>query len=207
MDNRIKLSSGLVSFDTVGQDHDAYPAPGQQARYDHLRSYLIGVLTNQSSADEPSEFREGTPWFDLNSMTLKIRYDGSWVELSKVISTNGAASASNVIRLDDWIDGVNAALTTISPEIVFSGTCSNVDVTQIPIPETIRTNTLGQSIITSNSRAMVWVNGIMLNPNRCSLQNVGTLLVLLDPLQPNDRFTVSIKTIPSRHFYTNSIQV
>jgi hypothetical protein len=75
-DNRIRLSAPLIDFvndvGETGKSHDSFPDAGQ-ARYDHLRSYLIGLLSNQASYTEPTEFRLGSLWFDINSNSLKIR--------------------------------------------------------------------------------------------------------------------------------------
>lgn len=210
MDNRIILSSTLVEQDTAtGQDHDSYPSPGQQARYDWLRSYLIGLLSSQSSADAPSQYREGTVWFDLTAMAFKAYRNGSWVHITDAISANRQNAAEDSQSLSDWIDDVSDRLHSVKAEILFSGTCSNSDVTQIPIPESIRTTTAGVSVIDSSSRAIVWVNGVQLNPNHCTIQGSGTQVVVTsdDALQSGDRFTVSIRSIPSRYYYTNTVQV
>lgn len=88
-DNRIKLPAGEIDFDntvgTTGQSHDLYPYPGHQPRYDHMRMYLIGLLSQQASFDEPTEYREGTVWFNLNTMALMIRLDNAWVTYADAI--------------------------------------------------------------------------------------------------------------------------
>jgi hypothetical protein len=82
-DQRIQLPAPKIDFPTdvgvTGQDHDNYPAADTQPRFDWMRSYLIGLLCNQSSFDEPTQFRNGTLWYDLNELALKIRKDGEWV--------------------------------------------------------------------------------------------------------------------------------
>ena len=83
-DARIVLPPSPIDFadvGTTGQDHDTYPSSDTQARFDHMRMYLIGLLANQASigADEPTQFRNGTLWMDLTEGALKIRKDDEWV--------------------------------------------------------------------------------------------------------------------------------
>jgi len=96
-DNRIRYPAGLVDFagevGLTGQDHDSYPLQNTQARFDWMRLTLIGLLSNQSSVgDEPTQFRQGTTWFDLDggpdgAMKVRIREgsDGTWTTLADVI--------------------------------------------------------------------------------------------------------------------------
>lgn len=84
-DARIHLPGSPIDFPTdvgtTGQDHDTYPSPDTQARFDHMRMYLIGLLANQASigTDEPTQYREGTWWFDLTEGAMKIRKGDAWV--------------------------------------------------------------------------------------------------------------------------------
>lgn len=92
-DNRIRFPSNKIDFDAevgvTGQDHDNYPLPNSQARFDWMRMIIIGLLSHQASETEPSEYRDGTVWFDLNSNELKIwmggTTDGAWQPISKAI--------------------------------------------------------------------------------------------------------------------------
>ena len=115
-DDRINLQPPLVDFSlvgTTGQAHDTFPAPGQ-ARYDWMRSYLIGLLSHQSSFEEPIEFRLGTTWFDLNTSSFKYRAGAT----QPIILNEGDSwlSLSNGIQLDtgltlqDWFLQVQALL-------------------------------------------------------------------------------------------------
>lgn len=99
-DYRMRFPAGLIDFAAdvglTGQDHDNYPAPDQQARYDWMRLTLIALLTHQASASEPTQYREGSVWYDLNSNTFKV-YMGiteGWQPLSKVINVAEAGSAT-----------------------------------------------------------------------------------------------------------------
>jgi hypothetical protein len=106
-DNRIRLSSAKIDFDSefgnLGQDIDGYPPEGGQARFDHMRSVLLGLLAQQSSVNEPSQRRNGTPWFDLNTGSLKIWSDGEWRDYAEVIKIGSGS-------LKDWTDNVNSLL-------------------------------------------------------------------------------------------------
>jgi len=113
IDNRISLGPSEVSFgDGTGLAHDSYPAPGE-ARYDTLRSYLIGLLSLQSGFDEPVERRLGSLWFNLNDSSIKIRFDDG-----AIVSAAGTewVDVSNAILLDtdltlqDWFEQVKDLL-------------------------------------------------------------------------------------------------
>lgn len=118
-DDRINLQPPLIDFTndvgTTGQAHDTFPEPGQ-ARFDWMRSYLIGLLSNQSAFCEPIEFRIGTIWFDLNNASYKYRAGAtnpillnegdSWLSLSYGIELDAGLS------LQDWFAQVQALLVT-----------------------------------------------------------------------------------------------
>lgn len=88
-DNRLRFSSAKIDFATevglTGQPHDTYPGPGEQPRYDWLRMWYISLLANQSSYEEPTNYREGTIWFDLNGPTIKIYSESQWKEITEAI--------------------------------------------------------------------------------------------------------------------------
>jgi hypothetical protein len=109
-DNRIRFPSALIDFTTdvgvTGQEHDNYPAPGQ-ARYDWLRMYLLGLLSCQSSHTEPTQFREGTWWFDLNGPEMKVRVGGNWRPASEVIMAGSLTLAEFYGQFVDLQNRVN----------------------------------------------------------------------------------------------------
>ena len=89
MDNRIKFPATAIDFNEVGvtgQDHDNYPAGSQQARYDWMRMVIIGLLSCQSSDAEPTQYRDGTWWFDLTTLSMKIRIGEAWEPAAKVLA-------------------------------------------------------------------------------------------------------------------------
>lgn len=198
-DYRIKLPATRIDFpNTVGetgQDHDLYPAPGAQARYDHLRSYLIGLLTHQASHNQPTQYREGTLWFDLNDTTLKVRKNDLWVALSSAIALEPD------LTLLEWYETAKTTLTGLTPEVVFSGKCVANNISNITIP-----NQLSQSLY-SDSRVFLHINGSLVDPNNCALIGTPPTTVKLSTvvLSAGDVFTISIRRINNDNFLTSSI--
>ncbi len=205
-DNRIRLSSVKIDFATevgiASQDHDDYPPPQGQARFDHMRMFLIGLLSQQSSYDEPTEKRDGTPWFDLNTLALKIWYNGEWQSYSNAIqlSING----DTIVTLQSWYESVVDSLASLAPELFFGGTCTISGVSDIPIPTTL------QSQIYSDSRAFVCVNGQTIDPREVQFigsPNPTTLRLTTIELEANDNFAVTIRRVPSTSFITSNVVV
>lgn len=110
-DNRIRFSGPGIDFENevgrTGQDHDDYPQPYTQARYDWMRMFLIGLLSCQSSKEEPTQYRDGTWWFDLNTLTMKIRRADQWVPAAQVIATG-------TITLDEMYEEHKALMTRVA---------------------------------------------------------------------------------------------
>lgn len=205
-DNRIRLSSAKIDFETevgvASQDHDTYPESGGQARFDHMRMYLIGLLSQQSSFLQPAQKRDGTPWFDLNTLSLKIWRNGTWELYSDAIPLE--IDGETIVTLRQWYQSVSGTLESLVSELFFAGTCTLTGVSDITIPVDIR------SQIYSDSRAFVFVNGQSIDPRE--VQFVGspnpTILRLLTvELEANDTFTVSIRRIPSSSFMSTNVVV
>lgn len=117
-DGRIRLPGPPIDFTNdvgdTGKAHDTFPAPGP-VRFDHLRSYLIGLLSNQASFLEPVEFRFGSLWFDLNTKGFKFRNDegavievagDSWISLAHGIEVEPG------LTLAQWFSQVNEIFDT-----------------------------------------------------------------------------------------------
>jgi hypothetical protein len=111
-DNRMRFPAPPIDFEDdvgdTGQDHDSFPEPGQ-ARYDWMRMAVIALLSNQSSFNEPVNYRVGTPWLDLNTWTLKIRTgDGvkgtEWSDFSEVIQVTDG------VTLKSWFEAISSDL-------------------------------------------------------------------------------------------------
>lgn len=123
-DNRFNLQGPLIDFDasvgTTGQAHDTFPKPGP-ARYDHMRSAIIALLSNQSSFLEPVEFRVGSLWFDLNSSSYKYRAETPGpiitTEGSNFISLTNGIELETGLSLQTWYEQVKEIITSVDPSI------------------------------------------------------------------------------------------
>lgn len=174
MDNRIRLEPTSVSTDPVGQNHDTYPQAGTQARSDLMRSYLIGLLSNQSGVNEPVEKRDGTLWFDTDSDLLKIYKDGDWVDLAEVIKISDELTLS----------GFASAVTALINEQTFNGTAS-ASISSISIPTSIKQN------ITDVVSVKAYINGLLVFPSNVSF-NASTI-GFSSPLQAGDQYVIEIR--------------
>lgn len=207
-DNRIRLPSAKIDFATdvglASQDHDNYPPPQGQARFDHMRMFLSGLLAQQSSFSEPTQYRDGTPWFDLNTLQLKIRTGGAWVPYANTIALEEDEDG-NITSLADWFNSVSTSLGNLAPEITFSGVCTADNQTTINIPESLRT------YLFTDSRTFVYQNGLLLDPRNSRLNPGGspTSVQLLagDELNNGDSFIIMIRRIPAETYYTPTVSV
>lgn len=203
-DNRIRFQPTKLDLAAqvglTGQDHDSYPAPGSQARYDWMQLYLIGLLSQQSSYDEPTQKRDGTPWFDLNDLTLKIWKMNAWMPYSDAIPLT---SLDGTITLNEWFSSVESTLSNLAPELFYGGICGANGISDIPIPTQL------QPHIYPDSRAFVTVNGVQIDPRE--VQFIGspasTVRLSTIELEINDSFTVLIKRIPASTFISSNISV
>lgn len=204
--NTIRYPAPLIDFAAdvgeTGQDHDTYPAPGGQARYDWMRLTLIGLLAQQSSYEEPTQFRDGTPWFDLNTLTLKIRSGDAWVSYADAVALTEPDTNGDVVTLQSWYDSVQATLAGLGTPVVFTGRCTADNTTVVTIPETLRAG-LG-----SESRVFMHINGVLVSPLACSLVGTPTpSSVRLSglSLSAGDTFIVDIRRIPASTFHSTSV--
>ena len=204
-DNRLRFPAPRIDFPTeVGTgagDHINYPSPGGQARYDHMRMVVIALLSQQSSSEPPTEYREGTPWFDLTEATLKIRYNDAWVPYSEVISVEQNKDGQNTKTLAEFYAEVSETLVSLSPEIVFNGIVNNSSVGSITIPVSLRGN------LHIDSRAFVYVNGLLKDTASTQLNQPNPISIILSgfTLNNGDIFTVIIKRIPDSTYYTEQV--
>lgn len=195
-DNRIRFDAPLIDFvNTVGvtgQAHDDYPMPDSQARFDHLRIFLIGLLSSQSSANPPTQYRDGTWWFDLNTNTIKIRSNDQWVNLSSAIKLDLNVDNS-VLSLQDWYDSASSIIKSFQTDILFRYNITSSNISSLPIPSNL------QNKITPGSIALVYVNGILLDPFVTTIEPElsPSLINLPYQLTVGDLVTVIIKYIPS----------
>jgi hypothetical protein len=168
---------------------------------------LISLLANQSSFDEPTQYRDGTFWFDLNTLELKVRSEAQWLSAANVIAvatTDEEAGDSTIFTLAEWYESVQDILASSAPEITFGGASSD-DVVSIPIPTSLRGG------LYSDSRPFVYRNGLLLDPRLTVLEPSATpTAVQLNgslSLSDGDTFTVLIKRIPASNFYVPDVAV
>lgn len=204
-DNRLRFPAALIDFAAdvgeTGQSHEDFPGPSQQPRYDWLLMWFISLLSNQSSHEEPTEYREGSFWFDLSTNVLRIRYNGEWVSAANVIAVNEGTGTDGVTSLASWFQTVQNSLNTTAPESTFSGSSSRDDVTVITIPQSLRS-----SIISSKNRPFLWINGILVDPRNVRLCNEITIELLNGvKIDTGDSFTVVIKNITNELFKIPSV--
>ena len=197
-DNRIRFTSSLIDFindvGTTGQNHDNYPSPGQQARFDHLRMFLIGLLSSQSSENEPNEYREGTWWFDLTNNTIKIRSNNNWVQASKVIQL-GLDINDQPITLQDWYDAIAINIQSVQSDIFFYTKIVSNNLTLLPIPSLL------QSKVIPGSKAFVHINGVLVNPIITELEPSNNPTAIRIPSVSNgDTVVAVIKYFPANKF-------
>lgn len=199
-DNRYRLPAPRIDFAAevglTGQDHDNWPSAQGQARYDWFRMAFIALLANQSSYDAPTQYREGTFWYDLNLGVIKVYREGRWADLSEAIQVSPVYSLSTLVQT------LESIIPTISPNISWSGICNAATAANIPIPASVQ-----GSLAASRSRAMVYLNGSLLDPRTCTI--VGTSSVKLSGTQlvAGDRFTVVIQGFEPTHFVTDTVIV
>jgi hypothetical protein len=205
-DNRIRLPAVKIDFSAdvgvTGQLHDLYPSPSGQARYDHMRMFLIGLLAQQASYSEPTQYRDGTPWFDLNTLCLKIRRNGAWAPISDSVGLS-EDSDGNVVTLSDWYTAAQEILVNQAPEVVFSGVCRTDSVAEITIPSSL------QASLHSDSRVFLFINGGLVDPRNCSLIGTPATTIRLSGvvLSDGDTFVVSIRRIGATTFLSTTVVV
>lgn len=205
-DNRLRLQAPLIDFATqvglTGQDHDNFAAPDSQVRYDWLRLFLIALLANQSSFEPPIEYREGSQWFDLNELAMKVMRDGEWVNLAEVIQLEVDANGQP-LTLADFFSTARTLLGN-TPTASFSGHSNNDGVQVIPIPTSL------QAAAGTNSRPFIWVDGVLMDPRLC--QYVGTpptqiQLLSGQVINSGQTFTVLFVSVTSDFFSTTEVVV
>jgi hypothetical protein len=204
-DNRLRFPSTLINFTTdvgiASQDHDNYPPPQGVARYDHMRMVVIALLAQQASFDEPSEYRNGTPWFDLNTNTLKIHTSSGWVNYSEVIALGEPDTDGNYTTLAEWFDTTNSALSVLAQEVVFNGRSTSSNVVDIAIPGQL------QAFIYLDTRCYLYINGLLVDPRNCSILCTSTIRLSNVSLSTNDEFTVILRRVPDNSFYAPTVTV
>lgn len=207
-DNRLRLPATRIDFDAdvgvTGQAHDSWPGPGEQARYDYMRMWLIALLSNQSSTEEPTQYREGTIWFDLETRILKIYSDNTWVPISDVIKMTTTIGSENLTSsLSELYDSIGSLIGSNSLEATWSGNCYASSATIIIVPAEI------QALIDiTKTTPFVYINGILIDPRDAEFYTSATVKLKNDvTLNDGDRYTVVVKNIIPQAFHIPSIDL
>jgi hypothetical protein len=203
-DNRLRFPAPLIDFASdvglSGQDHERFPYPDAQPRWDWLLLWYISLLANQSSYDEPTQYRDGTLWFDLNDLTLKIwrssleNITGSWMSLASVIELETITTIP--VTLSAWYTSTNSKLSGAAPVTTFGGYVASTSATEIPVPVTLQ-----GEIDLIKTRPFVYINGLLIDPRNCEYYTATTIKLLNSTtLVKDDTFTVVIMNILPNNF-------
>lgn len=170
LDNRIRLDPPIVDFSksgTTGELHDNYPKPNTQARFDLMRTYLIGLLSNQSSDEdtdgEPFEKRTGTLWYKKKAALLEIFNGTKFEDLSKHI---GITVGDSEVSLESMMLNVLASLNYVAPRAIWCGRFDFSPTNNISIPAAYQ----GYAAI-KNMHPLVYINGLLIDPRDTVIQS------------------------------------
>jgi hypothetical protein len=210
-DNTLRFPAPLIDFATEvglsGQDHEKFPYPDAQPRWDWMLLWYISLLSNQSSYTEPTQYRDGTLWFDLNTLTLKIwrssleNISGSWMSISSSIELETVATVP--VTLGAWYTSTNSKLTGAAPVITFGGYVTSASATEIPIPVTLQ-----GEIDLIKTRPFVYINGLLIDPRNCEYYTATTIKLLNGiTLVEDDKFSVVVSNVIPANFYIPDIVI
>ncbi|MBD3407276.1 MAG: hypothetical protein GF411_14245 [Candidatus Lokiarchaeota archaeon] len=193
-DNRIKFPSTEVDFNndvgTTGQDHDNYPEEDTQARYDWIRLYLIGLLANQASYEEPVNYRQGSIWMNLTDGYFRFYNGSDFSPMAHALGVPGDVASATEESLYSWIVAANERLSSIRKNATFSGV-ANVDASSISIPDEAK-----DAAADDGTHPFLYKNGRLVDP-RLTSYNVGCPVVVEltgnAVLSSGDTFTVIIQ--------------
>lgn len=170
LDNRIQLTPPVeVDFDVsgqTGQAHDSYPAPKTQARYDLMRSYLIGLLSNQSCDEtqgQPNEMRTGTLWYQKAAQLLTIFNGTEFENLANHIAVKIADS--DIRNLQTLLQSLVSSMQYVAPRVVWGGIIGYGTSRIFPIPEQF----LGYASI-AKMVPYIYINGVLIDPRNVTIE-------------------------------------
>jgi len=194
-DYRIRFPSAKIDFDDDvyagspdGQDVNNYPVPGQ-ARYDWMRMVIIGLLANQSSIEEPLNYKMGTMWYNLNDLFFKY-FDGT--EFSDIAN---AIKVGNM-NLTNWSELVEDTVGKVTEAASFSGVAIANNITELDIP--------AEALISaaySNNHPVMYKNGLLVDPRLTDFNVDRKKVLLLDntdgsvDLKRNDTYIIMIQRL------------
>ena len=194
-DYRIRFPSNKINFDEDvyggspdGQDVNDFPESGQ-ARYDWMRMAIIGLLANQSSIEEPLNYKIGTLWYNLNDEFLKY-FDGEdWAEVASAIRIGD-------MSLKDWSELAEETIGKVTEAASFSGTAEANHVVEIDVPSTALA-----SAAYPNNHPVMYKNSLLIDPRLTSFNIDRSKILLLDnevgsvELDKNDTYVILIQRL------------
>lgn len=199
-DNRIRLDQTPVDFNEsgiTGQQHDEYPADSSRIRFDLMRTYLIGLLSNQSSeGDEPLEKREGTLWFNKTNNLLKLYtlVEETYIakHLANFIGIDVDGEETSIQTLQDVLTGILSSMNNVGPRVIWSGFFTHDEINQIPIPDEFQ----GYAVM-DNMHPLVYVEGALLDPRKTSIETGAPAYIKVTGLDviPSQEYTVILEII------------
>ena len=164
IDNRIALPPTLIDFalvGTTGQEHDDFPAPAQQPRYDWMRLYLIGLLSNQSATERPTQFRTGTIFYNKSTGAFEYNDGTDWQDIADGIILDGS-DTDNIVTLASFFAEATEQLASIRPRVTWSGNVLENNITKIAIPDSAKDVIDG---LCDDVHPLVYRNGALISPN------------------------------------------
>ena len=196
-DNRIRLDQTPVDDtvrDKTGQEHDSYPAPNTQARFDFMQGYLIGLLSHQSSEEEPFEKHPGMTWFSKKMLKYMAWWEDEFQHLSKFIGVEVENDDEvNVVSIQELASEIMSNMQYVGPRVIWSGVFTNDENNEIPIPEEYQATA---SIETMHP--LVYLNGKLLDPRNTNIRTGDYTTVYInggvDPM-PGDEYTVILEKV------------
>ena len=194
-DYRIRFPSAKIDFDEDvhggspdGQDVNDFPEPGQ-ARYDWMRMVVIGLLANQSSEEEPLNFKIGSLWFNLNDEFFKYFDGNDWAELANAIRIGET-------NLKEWSELVDETVGKVTEAASFTGVADVNNITEIDIPDSALA-----AASYDNNHPILYKNDLLIDPRLTAFNLDKNKVLLLDneagsvDLRRNDRYTIIIQRL------------
>jgi hypothetical protein len=193
-DYRIRFPSAKIDFDEDvhggspdGQDVNDFPEPGQ-ARYDWMRMVVIGLLANQSSEEEPMNYKIGTLWMNLNDEFFKYFNGEEFAELANAIRIGETS-------LKDWSELVDETVGKVTEAASFTGVAQST-ITEIDVPDSALV-----AASYDNNHPVLYKNDLLVDPRLTTFNLDRDKVLLLDndagsvDLRRNDRYTILIQRL------------
>jgi len=206
-DSRLRFPTSLLDFDAevglTGQGHESWPSAGAQPRWDWMLIWLISLLSNQASYETPTEYRDGSLWFDLNTLSLKIYSDSAWRGLADVIAISEGETSETTKSLTQYLEEIQPAVESITPSMTWSGTCTSESVTTLTVPSSLRSH-----VVIGRSRPLIYKNGLLLDPRLCNFSSISFIDLTGDlTIEADDTYTVIVQNIPNSMFTVADVDI